>query len=147
MEATRTAVTRIDGMWDAEARWMMHTGYRLILRWWEYLEFEDVLRIDRASIVTAATDPSRFAGSWRIAFGTGRLPKTIVPFGLVSTTHRYITECDAENGTEAPPDSLVFAEVFGEAVTRASVCDAVRRALTLIRLSWMIKIDDEGHFV
>jgi hypothetical protein len=54
MEATRTSVMRIDGMWDAEARRMMHTGYRLILRWCEHLEFEDVLRIDRASIVAAA---------------------------------------------------------------------------------------------
>ena len=126
---------------------MMHPGYRLILRWCEHLDFEDVLRIDRASIVAAATDRSRFSGSWRIAFGTGQLPKTIVPFGLVSATHRYITECAGENGTAAPPDSLVFGEVFGEAVTRASVCDAIRRALILLRLSWMIKVDDAGHLV
>jgi hypothetical protein len=147
MEAIRTAMPCIDGMWDAYARRMMHPGYRLILRWCEHLDFEDVLRIDHASIVAAATDPNRFMGSRRIVFGTGRLPTTAVPFGLVNLTHRYIIECERDNGTIAPPESLVLAEVFGEAVTRASLCDAIRRAIILLRLSWTIEVDDAGNLV
>jgi hypothetical protein len=147
MEATRTAVPSIDGMWNAYALRMMHPGYRLTLRWCDHLEFEDVLRIDHASIVAAATDPKRFVGSWRIVFGTGHLPKTKVPFGLVNATHRYITEHQDESGATAPPETRVFAEVFGEAVTRASLCDAIRRAMALLRLAWMIRVDDDGHLV
>ena len=144
MKATCKAMMRIDGMWNGYAGRMMHPGYRLIHRWCDYLDFEDILRIDRASIVSAATDPSRFAGAWRIVFGTGQLPKTFVKFGLVNTTLRYIEECEREGGITAPqPESLVFAEVFGEAVTRASFCDAIRRALILLRLSRIIKVDEE----
>jgi hypothetical protein len=148
MEATRKALAGVDGMWNGYAGRMMHPGYGLIHRWCDYLDFEDVVRIDRASIVAAATDPSRFAGAWRIVFGTGQLPKTFVKFGLVNTTHRYIEECERESGIIAPqPESLVFAEVFSEAVTRASFCDAIRRALILLRLSQAIKVDDAGHLV
>ena len=148
MKATRKAMVYIDGMWNAYTGRMMHPGYGLIYRWCDYMDFEDVLRIDRASIVAAATDPSRFAGAWRMVFGTGQLPKTLVKFGLVNTTHRYIEECERQSGITAPqPESLVFAEVFGEAVTRASFCDAIRRALILDRLSQTITVDSAGHLV
>lgn len=138
MEATRITVPCIDGMWDARARSLMHPGYRLILRWCHHLNFEDVLRIDRASIIAAVTDPKRFIGSWRIVFGADRLPRTIVPFGLVNTTYQYLAERDRESGATAPPDSIVFAEVCGEAVSRVSICNAIRRAIVLVRLAGMI---------
>jgi hypothetical protein len=44
-----------------------------------------------------------------MVFGTGTLPMTVVPFGLVNCTHRYMLE----NGN-APPESAIFAEVLGE---------------------------------
>jgi hypothetical protein len=125
----------IDGMWDARARSLMHPGYRLILRWCHHLDFEDVLRIDRASIAAAATDSSRFIASWRIVFGDQQLPRIIVPFGLVNVTQRYVVERDRESAVTTPPESLVFAEILGEVVTRASVCDAIRRAVILLRLA------------
>ena len=102
MKATCKEMMRIDGMWNLYAGRMLHPGYRLIHRWCDYLDFEDVLRIDRASIVAAATDPSRFAAGWRIVFGTGQLPKTFVKFGLVNTTLRYIEECERESGITVP---------------------------------------------
>ncbi|HEX3466058.1 MAG TPA: hypothetical protein VHS78_18565 [Candidatus Elarobacter sp.] len=137
----------IDGMWDAYTRQVMHPGYSLIVRWCKHLEIEDVVRIDHASIVAAATDPKRFIGSWRIAFGDGKLPVTIVPFGVVNATHQYIALRERHTGTAAAPDSPVFAEVFGETVTRRSVCEAIRRSMVLLRLADTIKVDDEGHLV
>jgi hypothetical protein len=145
MEATRTAVHCIDGMWGALARRMMHPGYRLIVRWCDHLEFEDVLRIDHASIVAAASDSKRFLGRSRIVFGGGQLPTTVVPFGLVNVTHRYITERERDSGMPAAPQTPVFAEVFGETVTRASLRDAIHRAIILVRLSATVRVDPAGH--
>lgn len=147
METTRTIMPCIDGMWDAYARRVMHPGYSLIVRWCKHLEFEDVVRMDHASIVAAATDPKRFIGSWRIAFGDDKLPVTIVPVGVVNATHRYITLRERQTGTLAPAESPVFAEVFGETVTRRSVCEAIRRSMILLRLAATIKVDDAGHLV
>jgi hypothetical protein len=147
MQATRTAVPCIDGMWQAYGRRMLHPGYRLILRWCDHLDFDDVLRIDHASITAAATDPERYMGEQRLVFGTGRLPALIVPVGLLNTTHRYMAECERECGRPAPPESPMFAEVFGEPVTRASLCNAIRRALILLRLASTIVVDDAGHLV
>lgn len=140
MEATRTAMPCIDGIWNAYVLRMIHPGYRLILRWCDQLDFEDVLRIDQASIVAAATDPNRFIGRRRIAFGNGQLAKAIVPFTLVNATYRYVIEQRLGSGA-------VFAEICGEAVTRASVRDAIHRALVLLRLAWTFSIDDAGHLV
>jgi hypothetical protein len=147
MQATRTAVPCIDGMWQAYGRRMLHPGYRLILRWCDHLDFDDVLRIDHASITAAATDPERFIGGQRLVFGNGRLPALIVPFGLVNTTHRYVAECERESSLVASPESPVFAEVFGERVTRASLCDAIRRSLIILRLAATIIVDDAGHLL
>jgi hypothetical protein len=63
-----------------------------------------------------------------------------VPFGLVNCTHRFMTE-----SANAAPASTIFAEVLGEPVTRASLCDAIRRALALLRLAGTVSIDYEGH--
>jgi hypothetical protein len=140
-------MTSVDGMWQAYAGRMLHPGYRLILRWCDHLEFEDVLRIDRGAIIAAATDPKRFIGPQRRIFGTGQLPAMVVPFGLVNSSHQYLIDCERESGIAAPPESPAFAEVFGEAVTRASLCEAIRRALLLLRLARGIKVDDAGHLV
>jgi hypothetical protein len=140
MQATRFAKPCIDGMWNAQLLRMLHPGYRLILRWCDHLEFENVLRIDRASITEAATDPKRFAGPMRLVFGGGALPMAVVPFGLVNCTYRYIT--DAANHT---PESAIFAEISDEVVTRASLRDAIQRALALLRLAGTISVDDAGH--
>jgi hypothetical protein len=140
MQATRFPKPVVDGMWNAQLLRMLHPGYRFILRWCDHLEFEDVLRIDRASITEAATDPKRFAGPIRMVFGAGTLPMAVVPFGLVNCTHRYMLE----NGSAAP-ESAIFAEVLGETVTRASLRDAIQRAITLLRLARTIAVDDEGH--
>ncbi|HEY0394407.1 MAG TPA: hypothetical protein VGD01_07910 [Candidatus Elarobacter sp.] len=141
MQATRFAKPVVDGMWNAQLLRMLHPGYRFILRWCDHLAFEDVLRIDRASIVEAATDPKRFAGPIRLVFGAGHaLPTSVVPFGLVNCTHRYMLE----SGT-APPESAIFAEVHGEPVTRASLRDALHHGITLLRLAGTIAIDDDGR--
>jgi hypothetical protein len=127
-------------MWNAQLLRMLHPGYRLILRWCDHVEFEDVLRIDRASITEAATDPRRFAGPIRLVFGPGTLPMVVVPFGLVNCTHRYMTE-----RMDVARASAIFAEVLCEPVTRASLSDAIRRALALLRLAGTVSIDYEGH--
>jgi hypothetical protein len=128
-------------MWNAQFLRMLHPGYRFILRWCDHLAFEDVLRIDRASIAEAATDPKRFAGAIRLVFAAGHaLPTTVVPFGLVNCTHRYMLE----NGN-APPQSPVFAEILGEPVTRASLRDAIHHGIALLRLAGTIPVDDAGH--
>src|SRR5579885_1193174 len=80
MQATRFPKPVVDGMWNALLLRMLHPGYRYVLRWCDHLAFEDVLRIDRASIAEAATDPKRFSGPIRYVFGNGTLPKTVVPF-------------------------------------------------------------------
>lgn len=103
--------------------------------------------MDHASVIAAATDPKRFIGSWRIAFGDGTLPITIVPCGVVNATHRYIALRERQTGVVAPPDSPVFAEVFGEVVTRRSVCEAIRRSMILLRLADTITVDDAGRLV
>jgi hypothetical protein len=131
MLATRFPKPVVDGMWNAELLRMLHPGYRFILRWCDHLAFEDVLRIDRASIAEAATDPNRFAGPIRIVFGAGTLPTAIVPSGLVKCTHRYMLE----NGN-APPESPV---------TRATLRDAIHRGIALLRLAGTISVDAEGH--
>ncbi|HEY0394870.1 MAG TPA: hypothetical protein VGD01_10305 [Candidatus Elarobacter sp.] len=74
MQATRFAKPCIDGMWNAQLLRMLHPGYRFILRWCDHLAFDGMLRIDRASITEAATDPKRLAGSVRLVFGAGTLP-------------------------------------------------------------------------
>jgi hypothetical protein len=140
MQATRFPKPAVDGMWNALLLRMLHPGYRYILRWCDHLAFEDVLRIDRASIAEAATDPKRFSGPIRYVFGNGDLPKTVVPFGLVNCTHRYMLET-----ADAAPDSPIFAEVLGEPVTRESLRNAIHRAITLLRLAGTITVDDDGH--
>jgi hypothetical protein len=147
MQSTRSASPCIDGMWHASVRRMLHPGYRLILRWCDHLDFDDVLRIDHASIIAAATDPQRFIGGQRLVFGTGQLRARVVPFGLVNTTYQYVTDCVLESGIAASPESPVFAEVFGEQVTRASLCEAIRHALILLRLARTIVVDDAGRLV
>jgi hypothetical protein len=139
MQAIRFRKPVVDGMWNAELLRMLHPGYRFILRWCDHLAFDDVLRIDRASIAEAATDPKRFAGPIRTVFG-GLLPMCVVPSGLVICTHRYMFE----NGNAAP-ESPVFAEVLGEPVTRASLRDAIHRGIALLRLAGTISVDAEGH--
>jgi hypothetical protein len=140
MQATRFPKPVVDGMYNAQLLRMLHPGYRFILRWCDHLEFEDVLRIDRASIIEAATDAKRYAGPMRLAFGAGALPMAVVPFGLVNCTHRYVRESG-----DAPPESAVFAEILGETVTRASLRDAIQRAMALLRLAGTLSVDDEGH--
>jgi hypothetical protein len=141
MQATRFAKPVVDGMWNAQLVRMLHPGYRFILRWCDHLAFEDVLRIDRASIDDAATDPKRFAGPIRLVFGAGHaLPTTVVPFGLVNCTHRYVLG----NGNVSP-ESPIFAEVLGETVTRASLRDALHHGIALLRLAGTIAVDDDGH--
>jgi hypothetical protein len=130
MQATRFAKPCVDGMWNAQLLRMLHPGYRLILRWCDHLTFEDVLRIDRASIIEAATDPRRFAGPIRLVFGSSTLPMAVVPFGLVNCTYRYV----ADSGDVAST-SDIFVEVLGETVTRASLRDAIQRAIALLRLA------------
>jgi hypothetical protein len=146
MTTTCKPSPRIAGMWQAELRRMLHPGYRLILRWCEHLPFEDVVLIDRASIAEAATNANRFAGAVRIAFGDAALPMKIVPFTLVNVTHQYVLNC-AREGPEADSASAVFAEIFGEPVTRASLRDAIYRAMVLLRLAYTLKIDEAGHVV
>jgi hypothetical protein len=145
MTTTCKPSPRIAGMWQAELRRMLHPGYRLILRWCEHLPFEDVVRIDRASIAEAATNANRFAGAVRITFGDAALPMKIVPFALVNVTYRYVVDCDREGlGTDAAP---VFGEILGEPVTRASLRDAIYRAIVLLRLAYTLKVDEAGRLV
>jgi hypothetical protein len=46
-----------------------------------------------------------------------------------------VIECDREGAVTARRESLVFTEVFGEIATRASVCNAIRRGMILLRLT------------
>lgn len=64
----------------------------------------------------------------------------VVPFGLVNCTHRYITD-----SANPAPVSTIFAEVLGQPVTRASLRDAIRRPLALLRLARTVSIDYEDR--
>jgi hypothetical protein len=68
-------------------------------------------------------------------FGDGRLALTIVPAGLVLTTHRHVLERSRVCGIAAPHNVPVFEEAHGEPISRASLYGSIRRALTLVRLS------------
>jgi hypothetical protein len=144
MKTTCKPSPRIGGMWQAELRRMLHPGYRLVLRWCEYLHFEDVVRIDRASIAEAGTHTHRSAGAVRIVLAA--LPMKIVPFTLVNVTHQYVADC-AREGRGVDAAFPVFAEILGEPVTRASLRDAIYRAMVLLRLAYTIKVDETGHLV
>lgn len=139
MTTTHTIVPSIDRAWSVSLRRVMHPGYRLILRWCDHLDFEDVLRIDHASIERAMDDPNRNIGPWWIVFGDGHLPMTIVREGLLNTTTQYITDSERENESPKSPKALLFTEVDGETVTRTSISAAIHRAITLLRLSRMFR--------
>jgi hypothetical protein len=123
------------GMWNSYVRRMMDPDHRLVLRWCAHLEFEDVLRIDHGSIHAAYRDPARTLGAWRIVFGDGRLPKTIVPGGLVRMTQQHIAERARVCHVAVRHDEPVFAESCGQRITRETLFDSIRRALALVRLS------------
>jgi hypothetical protein len=113
----------------------MDPDHRLILRWCRHLEFEDVLRIDCGSIHAALNDPARSLGDWRIAFGDGSLPVTIVPWRLVKSTDRYIEERSSVSGSAPAHEIAVFDKSYGERVTRATLSASISRAMALVRLS------------
>ena len=66
--------------------------------------------------------------------GDGRLPITIVPARLVRITQRHILERTRACGIAPRHDEPVFPESRGEPMTRASLFDSIRRAMTLVRL-------------
>lgn len=132
---TLTATLPCSGLWTNDVRAMMDPDHRLILRWCRHLEFEDVLRIDCGSIHAALNDPARSLGDWRIAFGDGPLPVTIVPWRLVKSTNRYIQEHSRVAGIAPAHDVAVFDESYGERITRATLSASIRRAIALVRLS------------
>jgi hypothetical protein len=132
---TMTAMLPCSGLWTTDVRAMMDPDHRLILRWCRHLEFEDVLRIDCRSVHAALNDPARSLGDWRIAFGDGPLPVTIVPWRLVKSTDRYIRERSRVSGTMPAHDVPVFDESYGERITRATLSASIRRAMALVRLS------------
>jgi len=130
-----TATLPCSGLWTTDVRAMMDPDHRLVLRWCRHLDFEDVLRIDCGSIHAALNDPARSLGDWRIAFGDGPLPVTIVPWRLVKSTDRYIQERSHVSGTASAPEVAVFDESYGERITRATLSASIRRAMALVRLS------------
>jgi len=132
---TLTATLPCSGLWTNDVRAMMDPDHRLILRWCRHLEFEDVLRIDCASIHAALNDPARSLGDWRIAFGDGPLPVTILPWRLVKSTDRYIRERYCASGVVPEQDIAVFHESYGGRITRATLSASIRRAMALVRLS------------
>ena len=132
---TLTATLPCSGLWTNDVRAMMDPDHRLILRWCRHLEFEDVLRIDCGSIHAALNDPARSLGDWRIAFGDGPLPVTIVPWRLVKSTNRYIVERSRVSSSASANDVAVFDESYGERITRATLSASIRRAMALVRLS------------
>lgn len=132
---TLTATLPCSGLWTNDVRAMMDPDHRLILRWCRHLKFEDVLRIDCGSIHAALNDPARSLGDWRIAFGDGPLPVTIVPWRLVKSTDRYIEERFRASGIAPAHDAAVFDESYGERITRATLSASIRRAMALVRLS------------
>lgn len=132
---TLTATLPCSGLWTNDVRAMMDPDHRLILRWCRHIEFEDVLRIDCGSIHAALNDPARSLGDWRIAFGDGPLPVTIVPWRLVKSTDRYIHERYRVSGIAPSHDDVVFDESYGERITRATLSASIRRAMALVRLS------------
>jgi hypothetical protein len=71
----------------------------------------------------------------------------VVPSGLLRVTHRYIVERERRTDTRVPRGSPVFAEVCGEPVTRASLCDAIRRVIVLVRVSSTIRVDAAGQLI
>ena len=130
-----TTALPCSGLWTTYVRATMDPEHRLVLRWCAHLDFEDVLLIDHSSIYVAHCDPARSLGKWRIAFGNGRLPIAIVPFGLVNATHQYIVQRPRVSGAIAAHNVPVFGESYGEPITRTSLSDSIRRAITLVRLS------------
>ena len=113
MRSTRAVTTALpwSGLWTSYVRAMMDPDHRLVLRWCAHLEFEDVLRIDHGAIRAALSDPARSVGKWRIVFGDGRLPLTIVPARLVLTTQRHALERSRVCGIAAPHDLPVFEAI------------------------------------
>jgi hypothetical protein len=140
---TLTATLPCSGLWNNDVRAMMDPDHRLILRWCRHLELEDVLRIDCGSIDAALNDPARSLGDWRIAFGDGPLPVTIVPWRLVKSTNRYIQERSRVSSSTPASEVAVFDESYGEPVTRATLSASIRRAMALVRLS-QLYFDNES---
>jgi hypothetical protein len=134
-KATPTTALPCSGLWASYVRATMDPDHRLVLRWCAHLDFEDVLRIDHGSIHAALNGPARVLGKWRLVFGSGRLPLTIVPGGLVKATEWYMLERSRACGIAARHDEPVFEESYGKPITRASLFDSIRRALALVRLS------------
>lgn len=139
MHSTNSAIARParpgDTIWNAYVRRMMDPNHRLVLRWCTHLAFEDVMRIDHGSIHAAGHESKRDLGTWRMAFGNGCLPATIVPASLVRITQRLIAERAHALSIAARHDEPVFTEAYGEQITRESLLEAIRRAIVLVRLS------------
>jgi hypothetical protein len=68
-------------------------------------------------------------------FGDGQLPRKIVPRRLPGMTLQHIDERAAVGHAAARHDEPVFAESYGERITRETLFDSIRRALALVRLS------------
>ena len=116
--------------WNEDVLRALPLGYRLVLRWCDYLDFEDVVCIDHESLFEwnfayrgKATRLSQ------VVFGNGSLPMVVVPTVLVNDTQAFALQRAAERGFESR--RLIFEQANGEPITRASLCAALGRALEL----------------
>lgn len=124
-----------DGFWTHRIACMLDTAHRLVLRWSTYLDFDDVVRIDHASLFAWNAAYQHTFGLKSRVFGSAGLPIALVPYGLVFGSQRYASERAEALGSAFDPRAPVFDTVLGEAITRASLRNAVGRALTLDRLA------------
>ena len=107
----------------------MGATHRLVLRWCAYLPFEDVLRIDRKWLFGRELRAGR-SRRWRLMLSTERLPQILVPCNLVSATEGYATYREQDMDPAPAPEAPIFDVVNGGPITRATLRNAVERAIT-----------------
>ena len=108
----------------------MGATHRLVLRWCAYLPFEDVLRIDRKWLLGRELRAGR-SRRWRLMLSTERLPQILVPCNLVSATEGYATYREQDMDPAPAPEAPIFDVVNGGPITRATLRNAVERAISL----------------